>query len=362
MTYYYWDEVNDNVFAEEDENGEVVAEYFHEPGLHGELIAQRRDGKNYFYEYDGEGNTRAVTDENGDIVETATYSAFGEVIEKTSSIVNPFGYKGALGYYTDTETGNIDVRRRTYQPSAGRWLSLDPIGFVDGSNRYVYAHANPINIVDPSGELCIKTGPLYYQACGKSQWKSGFLTSAADQRTGGFLIQRIEMRFVAYGCCENGQDFIASDECPKFFHKDPSKGVITLVYWEIVNLGKARSSPVDEWKFGPEFEPSTGDWTQSAYAWFHPGNTPPDGAGKWKQIPNSPAKQSFMRCDKPTGDPGEAGAPIARTISVNWNCCGGETDPSEQVGVQGTPVPNALPGTIALPFDEFGEVSKGKCL
>lgn len=48
MTFYYWDFDTDNVFLEEDENGNVVAEYMHESGLYGELLAQERDGQARF--------------------------------------------------------------------------------------------------------------------------------------------------------------------------------------------------------------------------------------------------------------------------------------------------------------------------
>ena len=154
MTRYIWDVVSDNVLMETDDAGETTAVYTQEPDRYGELISQHRDGKTNYYHYDGEGNTRAVTDENGDVVETATYSAFGKVVAKTSSIVNPFGYKGALGYYANPETSDYYVRARIYEPAISRWLSSDPIGFGDGLNLYQYALSNPLIYSDPSG-LCV---------------------------------------------------------------------------------------------------------------------------------------------------------------------------------------------------------------
>ena len=41
-TNYYWDVDTDNVFLEEDENGNTIAEYTQEPSLYGELIARAR--------------------------------------------------------------------------------------------------------------------------------------------------------------------------------------------------------------------------------------------------------------------------------------------------------------------------------
>lgn len=153
-THYYWDPVTDNMFMETDENGDVIATYDYEPTYHGELNSMTRDGKTYYPHYDGMGNVVAVTDENENVVEETTYTAFGEVVSKTSSITNPFGYKGALGYYTNGDTDDIYVRARTYEPSVGRWISADPLGFVDGTNWYAYCRNNPVTHQDPSGLVC----------------------------------------------------------------------------------------------------------------------------------------------------------------------------------------------------------------
>lgn len=41
--------------------------------------------------------------------------------------------------------------QRWYDPSTGRWLSRDPIGFRGGSNLYQYAKSSPLTRVDPNG-------------------------------------------------------------------------------------------------------------------------------------------------------------------------------------------------------------------
>ena len=151
MTYYYWDEVNDNLFGEEDDNGAVVASYTYEPGLYGELIAQERDGETRYYNYDGLGNTSELTDENENVTDTYEYSAFGEEVARTGTTKNAFGYKGAVGYYTNGEAKDIYVRERVYAPTIARWLSRDPIGFSAGPNVYEYGYGDPIGSVDPSG-------------------------------------------------------------------------------------------------------------------------------------------------------------------------------------------------------------------
>jgi len=211
MTRYIWDVVSDNVLMETDDAGETTAVYTQEPDLYGELISQHRDGQTTYYHYDGEGNTRAVTDENQNVVETATYSAFGEVVEKTSSVVNPFGYKGALGYYTNGGTNDIYVRARTYEPTIGRWLSLDPLWFLDVANRYAFVQNSPITLRDPSGLMTVsidqnsKTirpcGGYFVHLMYQSAFKEGVLNIAVVQKI-CILSGYIRECESSEGCCE----------------------------------------------------------------------------------------------------------------------------------------------------------------
>ena len=66
---------------------------------------------------------------------------------------NPYGFTG------ESQFGEADdlifLRARYYSPSTGRFISRDPINIAGGINLYGYCRNNPVNDVDPSGELSI---------------------------------------------------------------------------------------------------------------------------------------------------------------------------------------------------------------
>jgi len=65
-----------------------------------------------------------------------------------SSQVNPFQYTARE---SDTETGLYYYRARYYDPTAGRFLSEDPLRVRAGVNFYRYVRNNVVNRRDPSG-------------------------------------------------------------------------------------------------------------------------------------------------------------------------------------------------------------------
>ncbi len=175
-TYYVWDEENDSLMEEIDENGNVIVSYTNEPGQFGKVISQERNGVTSYYHYDGQGSTVALTDDNENVTDTYVYSAFGELVSSTGTTVNPFRYVGQYGYYTDVETNDIYIRARSYNPSLGRWLTRDPIGY-EGSewDLYEYCRSRPLEHFDPEGlkerdctqELrdCHADAADYYEYC-----------------------------------------------------------------------------------------------------------------------------------------------------------------------------------------------------
>lgn len=99
---------------------------------------------------DGLGSISALSDDSGEPVQTYAYAAFGRIRAQTGIDLNrvTFTAREALG----DSLGLIYYRHRVYDPNTGRFTSEDPLGFVDGANRYVYCGNDPLNLKDPDGQ------------------------------------------------------------------------------------------------------------------------------------------------------------------------------------------------------------------
>jgi len=104
--------------------------------------------------FDGLGSIVGLTDSNGTLVSTYAYDPYGNLTSSTGSVANPWRF--AAGYF-DSSTGLYKFGTRYYNPGFGRWSQQDPAGgslFDPTSlNRYVYVNDDPVNLVDPDGEL-----------------------------------------------------------------------------------------------------------------------------------------------------------------------------------------------------------------
>ncbi|GMU53255.1 MAG: hypothetical protein AMXMBFR33_24010 [Candidatus Xenobia bacterium] len=118
------------------------------------LGAPEATGDFFYFITDGTGSVRLVVDEAGDVAAEYDADEFGNPFTPGGSdpTVSDQKWLGGLGLKDEVgQTGLYYVRQRFYDPTLGRFISRDPIGFRGGLNRYVYARNNPINRVDPSG-------------------------------------------------------------------------------------------------------------------------------------------------------------------------------------------------------------------
>jgi RHS repeat-associated protein len=62
-----------------------------------------------------------------------------------------YGFKHDPAYNFNSGTGLIALGFRSYDPTTGRFLNRDPLGYGGGMNLYGYADDDPVNGIDPLG-------------------------------------------------------------------------------------------------------------------------------------------------------------------------------------------------------------------
>ena len=136
-------------------------------GPNGTLARITNDVVTYLHP-DHLGSAQAGTRANGTVAWREQYTPFGEQLQNPAANDNLDGF---TGHIKDSDTGlnpcifpseNCTVQARYYDPVIGRFLSVDPVGFLDTGdprffNRYAYTFNDPINLTDPIGE-CPVTG------------------------------------------------------------------------------------------------------------------------------------------------------------------------------------------------------------
>jgi RHS repeat-associated protein len=154
-TRYLVDDLNPTGYSqvvEEIVNGQVQTQY-----TYGHMIVSQRrrlagGWATSFYSTDGHGSVRQLTDESGAVTDTYTYDAFGKLISSTGTTPNPYLYAGER---FDADLGLYHLRARHYNADRGRFFSMDPYPGVTGDpvslHKYLYANADPVNLIDPSG-------------------------------------------------------------------------------------------------------------------------------------------------------------------------------------------------------------------
>jgi len=150
-TRYFHD--GDNVLMELDGNNQMLARYTAALTMDS-WISMERNGESLAYHTDGLGSVTALSGANQTLQATYTYDAYGQVLAKTGTVINPYTYTGRE---RDTLTGLYYYRTRYYDAGVGRFLTKDkfPSDLIEPSsiNRYSYVANNPLNFVDPTGEI-----------------------------------------------------------------------------------------------------------------------------------------------------------------------------------------------------------------
>lgn len=123
--------------------------------------ADNRDEIVFFFN-DALGSAVAAINESGELCWDEVYTPYGD---KTinDDLVNVIGCgivgeeRGFTGHTEDVNSDLVYMQQRYYDPSIGRFLSIDPMKADPDNpntyNRYAYANNNPYKYTDPNGEI-----------------------------------------------------------------------------------------------------------------------------------------------------------------------------------------------------------------
>ena len=106
----------------------------------------------FFYHSDHLGSTSYITDDHANITQYDAYLPYGELLvdEHSSSEDMPYKFNGKE---MDAETGLYYYGARYMNPVTSLWYGVDPLTEdYENISSYLYCHANPLVMIDPTGE------------------------------------------------------------------------------------------------------------------------------------------------------------------------------------------------------------------
>jgi RHS repeat-associated protein len=138
-----------HVVAETDGSGALKAFYTRGGDI---LIHMNRAGTKSYYLFDGHGSVRMLANEANFVTDTWNFDAWGEITFHTGVTENDYLYAGER---FDRTTELYQLRARYMDPKTGTFMTMDtyqgnmhdPVSL----HKYMYANANPITNVDPTG-------------------------------------------------------------------------------------------------------------------------------------------------------------------------------------------------------------------
>jgi RHS repeat-associated protein len=212
---------------EEMQGGSVVRVYSYGFQLLNERQTVNGSAMTSFYGFDGHGSVRFLMDSTGAVTDTYDYDAFGNLVGLTGTTPNNYRFAGEQ---FDPDLNLYYNRARYLDATSGRFWTMDERYGSDLAplrlHKYLYAGANPVGNVDPSGYLFLSS--LYY---------------------GRVVHKKIgeEYNKVTGGCSDGQVFFLARGECfrlfglggPDAFRVDLANPIKTFDIFEIKPINSA---------------------------------------------------------------------------------------------------------------------------
>lgn len=165
-SFNYWG----GFVAQENENGVAARQITTHPAT-GIPIAYHSAARTNYTLFDARFNLIGLTDVTGNLVETYRYKSFGlpECFDHTGAPIpaSAFGVEPVFGGQRFLSTSGLYLaKHRLMNPINGLFLAMDPRGYANSPVLYVYVGQNPIDLIDPDGDLAFLAGLLVVAVVG----------------------------------------------------------------------------------------------------------------------------------------------------------------------------------------------------
>jgi RHS repeat-associated protein len=149
-THYLYDRAG-RLLAEADSTGQTLREYVWLDDLPLVVVTNVDTVPKIFYVHADQLNRPIKMTNAAQLVAwDAVYKPFGEGVSITGTQANNLRFPGQ---YFLIEDGLHYNWYRHYDPTLGRYVQADPLGFVDGPSVYAYAESSPGMYNDPTGQF-----------------------------------------------------------------------------------------------------------------------------------------------------------------------------------------------------------------
>jgi RHS repeat-associated protein len=225
------------------------------------------------------------------LVQSYSYDAYGNSLGDTKDN-NNFRYVGGSDVFSDDDVSLQYMHHRWFDPSLGRFVTRDPLGFKGGNyNLYCYAGNNPLLAFDSSGLLSliiqfsksISFDLTKNPTDNNNEWFGNGWGIGIDLTTGQFLFEKSTYDLQGYG---QGEFYglggnVSWDDDPLAGHSETSSNTENLNGGFIFaagasgdtdangNLTGAGGIPIpklDEFGAGIGYEDSQGSQTTDTWA------------------------------------------------------------------------------------------------
>ena len=172
------------------------------------LLAPQGFGGGGYYIHDGNKNVSEIKTNDGDSSAHYDYFPFGAVLAQYGNAAarSPWRFSSE---YTDCETATFYYNYRYYEPTIGRWITIDKNGNSVDKNLLLFVENSPLQRLDILGNDCHKLGDPYvvdtkYDESEWSPWETKVRMTGAipHERVYPFWVPGVGLLTVTVTTCE----------------------------------------------------------------------------------------------------------------------------------------------------------------